>query len=157
MTVSATDNGIVFLAQQYIDAIEIISPEEIRKRIHQANGKIESELFAEDEEHYLSTKELTEKLEDEYGMTCERRTIYANINLLKEYGHKISTWQENGFGYYLIEHQFLPEEVEGICKAIKNASSFSTRQNKTLLQKLLSTFSDYQQSEIKKNLKKQNG
>lgn len=36
MTVSATDNGIVFLAQQYIDAIEIISPEEIRERIHQA-------------------------------------------------------------------------------------------------------------------------
>ena len=110
-----------------------------------------------DDDHYLSTKELTERLEDEYGMTCERRTIYANINLLKEYGHKISTWQENGFGYYLIEHQFFPEEVEDICKAIKDAGSLSAKQNKILFQKLLSTFSEYQESEIKKNLKKQNG
>lgn len=32
-SVTVNDNGIVFLAQQYIDAIEIVSPEEIRERI----------------------------------------------------------------------------------------------------------------------------
>lgn len=33
ISVTVNDNGIIFLAQQYIDAIEIISPEEIRNRI----------------------------------------------------------------------------------------------------------------------------
>ncbi len=110
-----------------------------------------------DGDHYLNTKALTENLEDEYGMTCERRTIYANINLLKEYGHKISTWQENGFGYYLTEHQFSMEEAEGICRALRDSSCFSSKQYKILSQKILSTLSVYQQAEIKKNLRKQNG
>ena len=33
ISVKVNDNGIIFLAQQYIDAIEIISPEDIRNRI----------------------------------------------------------------------------------------------------------------------------
>ena len=34
--VKVNDNGIVFLAQQYLDVIEIISPLEIRDRVRKA-------------------------------------------------------------------------------------------------------------------------
>ena len=54
-----------------------------------------------DENNILSTKELTTLLEKRYDLTLERRTLYANIELLKKYGSKISTWQENYTGYYV--------------------------------------------------------
>jgi len=83
-----------------------------------------------DEDHWLSTKELTRILEDEYGLTAERRTIYANIDLLKEYGYDISTWQENGVGYYLKSHRFSPEEVNWMIGQIKSESPFPARRRK---------------------------
>ena len=52
-----------------------------------------------DEAHILSAKELTRILEEQYDLTLERRTLYANIELLRKYGFHISTWQENGYGY----------------------------------------------------------
>ena len=58
-----------------------------------------------DHDHYLSTAEMTEILHSEYGLTLERRTLYSNMDLLKKYGHKISTWKDNGYGYCLTEHQ----------------------------------------------------
>ena len=97
-----------------------------------------------DENHWLSTKELTKILEDEYGLTAERRTIYANIDLLKEYGYDISTWQENGVGYYLKSHRFSPEEVNWMIGQIKSESPFPARRRKEMMKIFKSMISKYQ-------------
>lgn len=102
-----------------------------------------------DENHILSTKELTALLEKRYDLTLERRTLYANIELLKKYGFKISTWQENGFGYYMEEHQFDKSEVLLLCNAIHSSHFISASESKHLIDKLLSTLSREQQKEYK--------
>ena len=97
-----------------------------------------------DEEHLLSTTEIVSILENEYGLTCERRTVYANMDLLKRYGHKISTWQENGQGYFLEEHQFSENEMSALLESVSACSRLSPRERKKLKTKLLTTLSDYQ-------------
>lgn len=100
-----------------------------------------------DEEHSLSTSELKQYLEQEYDLTLERRTLYANMDLLKKYGHDISTWQENGFGYFLKSHQFTKSEVLLLCNAIHSSHFISQKESSQLIRKLLSTLSIYDRKE----------
>ena len=100
-----------------------------------------------DEEHSLSTSELKQYLEQEYNLTLERRTLYANMDLLKKYGHDISTWQENGFGYFLKSHQFTKSEVLLLCNAIHSSHFISQKESSQLIRKLLETLSTYDRKE----------
>lgn len=100
-----------------------------------------------DEDHYLSTKQIIQIMEDEYDITMERRTLYANIELLQKFGNKISTWQENGYGYYLQEHQFLKSEVFLLCNAIHSSHFISGKESSQLIDKLLETLSTDQKKQ----------
>lgn len=100
-----------------------------------------------DEDHYLSTKQIIQIMEDEYDITMERRTLYANIELLQKFGYKISTWQENGYGYYLQEHQFLKSEVFLLCNAIHSSHFISGKESSQLIDKLLETLSTDQKKQ----------
>ena len=100
-----------------------------------------------DENHYLSTKQIIQIMENEYDVTLERRTLYANIELLQDFGYKISTWQENGHGYYLKEHQFLKSEIFLLCNAIHSSHFISGKESTQLIDKLLNTLSNDQRQQ----------
>lgn len=100
-----------------------------------------------DEEHVLTAREIMTLLENEYDLSIERRTLYANVELLQKYGHKISTWQENGYGYYLKEHQFKQSEVLLLCNAIHSSNFISPKESSELIKKLLSTLSNSQKKD----------
>ena len=100
-----------------------------------------------DEEHILSGKEILSLLENEYDLTLERRTLYANVEVLKKFGHKISTWQENGYGYYLEEHEFRKSEILLLCNAIHSSHFISAKESSQLIHKLLSSLSMHQRKE----------
>lgn len=100
-----------------------------------------------DENHSLSTTELRNYLEQEYDLTLERRTLYANMELLKKYGYDISTWQENGLGYYLRTHQFTKSEVFLLCNAIHSSHFISQKESTQLIRKLLATLSIYERKD----------
>ena len=56
------------------------------------------------EENVMKSSDIQEKVKEEYGQDIDSRTIRRNINLLKvKFGYNISTFSENGKGYYLIE------------------------------------------------------
>ena len=61
------------------------------------------------------------------------------MDLLKQYGHKISTWQENGEGYYLKEHQFSEKEISVLLESAIVSSILSSKERKQLKKKLLAT------------------
>ena len=100
-----------------------------------------------DEDHILSTKEIMMLLEENYGLEIERRTLYANVDMLKSFGYKISTWQENGYGYYMEEHQFDKSEVLLLCNAIHSSHFISAKESKQMIDKLLAALSLQQREE----------
>ena len=102
-----------------------------------------------DEDHILSTKEIILLLEENYGLALEGRTLYANVDMLKSFGYKISTWQENGYGYYMEKHQFDKSEVLLLCNAIHSSHFISAKESKQMIDKLLDTLSLEQRDEYK--------
>ncbi len=49
----------------------------------------------------LSTRQIIEFLKEDFGMIAERKAVGRNLLLLPEMGFALSTYQENGKGYYL--------------------------------------------------------
>jgi hypothetical protein len=52
-------------------------------------------------ENPLSTRHIIEYLASDFGMIAERKAVGRNLLLLQEMGFPLSTYQENGRGYYL--------------------------------------------------------
>lgn len=49
----------------------------------------------------LTTRQIIGLLQEQYGMVAERKAVGRNLLLLPEMGFGLSTYQENGKGYYL--------------------------------------------------------
>ena len=53
----------------------------------------------------LPTRSIIEYLKEDFGMVAERKAIGRNLILLSEMGFPLSTYQDNGKGYYLIPRE----------------------------------------------------
>lgn len=63
-----------------------------------------------DEEHLLNASQLCSILENEYGISADRRTIYSEMDILKKYGLDIIQKKGKNPGYYIGSRDFeLPE------------------------------------------------
>ena len=103
-----------------------------------------------DEDHFISTPDLINLMREMYGLELERRTIYANADLLRKYGYRIDDWHNNGIGYNLAEHQFSVKEVSKLYDLVQNSDQYSQTEKKRLQKKLLHTLSKYQRERIRK-------
>ncbi len=101
-----------------------------------------------DEEHILTAPQLIAKLHQALGITIERRTLYSNIEILRQAGYEISDFRDNGKGYYLISRLFEKGEVLLLCNAIHASHFISEKQSSDLIGKLLGTLSSEQQKEF---------
>lgn len=64
-----------------------------------------------DQEHPLAMGELRRLLRLEYGLTCDRRTVYGALNTLRQAGCDIPEFQDSGAGYCLLSRRLEPSEV----------------------------------------------
>ena len=91
-----------------------------------------------DEAHIMTMKELREKLEIEYDIKPDRRTIYGAVEALNDLGYDISLYEENGVGYFLREREFDPGEIRLLLDAVYNCSYITPKQTEELLTKIRS-------------------
>ncbi len=96
-----------------------------------------------DENHILSLKRINDLLFDLYSIKLERKTIYSNIKLLQDQGYSISTYSDNGIGYYFEERDFEESEVILLCNAIHSSNYIPKKFSNDLINKLLKTQSKY--------------
>ena len=108
------------------------------------------QIFQEetDEEHPLTATELIQRVEQRLGVTIERRTVYSNIQILRQAGYEISDANNAHKGYYLMERKFEKGEILMLCNAIHASHFINQRQSDELIEKLLSELSKYQQEEF---------
>lgn len=105
-----------------------------------------------DKDHPLTTREILALMETEYGLTLERRTIYANIDLLRQAGYDISSYEDNGVGFALEKKQFEKEEILLLCNALHATHFVPEEQANKLIKKLLNTQSKYESDEFTDNV-----
>lgn len=110
-----------------------------------------------DEDHILQTSDIIRLLEEQYHVKEERRTIYTNISLLRKAGFAISTYAENGRGYYMKERAlsarpFTKSEILLLCNAIHASHFIDNAESEEMISKLLSMLSDAQKEEFRRQV-----
>jgi len=105
-----------------------------------------------DDEHILSMSEFRNRIRQEYGIYPDRRTVGSAIEALSDFGYDISTYSENGKGYYLRERHFEPSEIRLLMDAIYSFKGIPSKQSSELIQKIQNDISKYQRKKYS-NLK----
>lgn len=89
-----------------------------------------------DEKHPVSTKKLIQFL-DSNGISAERRTIYSDIETLRDLGYDIlQNSNRLGGGYYLASREFEIAELKLLVDAVQSSRFITARKSRELIKKL---------------------
>lgn len=88
-----------------------------------------------DEENPISRARIIELLENR-GVTAERKSIYADIELLREYGLDVLTTKTNQYGYYIGSRRFELAELRLLVDAVQSARFITRKKSEQLIKKL---------------------
>ena len=103
-----------------------------------------------DEDHPLTVAELIEHLAG-YDICAERKSVYSDIELLREYGIDIETVKSKSFGYYVASRDFELPELKLLVDAVQSSKFITRKKSAELIGKIEGFASRYQA----KNLERQ--
>ena len=99
-----------------------------------------------DYDHPLLQEDIAEHLENDYGITLERKAISRNISLLKEAGFEIESTKA---GSYLEERKFEDSELRMLIDGVLSSKYITAKHSKDLIEKLCSMSNKYFRSHVK--------
>ena len=105
-----------------------------------------------DEEHYLTTVQLINILEEKYGISAHRQTIKSEIELLRKFGIEIEEVKSVQNRYNICSREFENSELKLLIDAVESAKFITARKSKELVAKLSSLAGDYGAEKLKRNV-----
>lgn len=104
-----------------------------------------------DENHALSIAELIAALA-EYDVKAERKSLYSDMDLLRQFGLNIEVRKTKSVGYYVDSRQFELPELKLLVDAVQSSRFITTRKSNELIKKLSSMASVHQARELKRQV-----
>ena len=89
-----------------------------------------------DDEHMLNASELCTILNQEYGISTDRRTIYTEKEVLDKFGLDIQQKKGKCPGYYIGARDFELPELKLLVDAVQSSKFITEKKSKELIQKL---------------------
>ena len=108
-------------------------------------------LEKSDEAHRLSTNDLLEMLERE-GISTNRKSIYDDIETLKEWGMDILYTKEKPAGYYVGSRKFELPELKLLVDAVQSSKFITVKKSRELIKKLESLASVSEAKQLQRNV-----
>lgn len=105
-----------------------------------------------DEEHYLTTVQLINILEEKYGISTHRQTIKSEIDLLRKFGLEIQEVKSIQNRYNICSRDFENSELKLLIDAIESAKFITARKSTELVAKLSSLAGNYGAEKLKRNV-----
>ena len=105
-----------------------------------------------DEQHVLNSNNIAERLENEYGLVCERKSIYKDIEVLMDYGMDIIKTRTPKNGYFVASGSFELAEIRLLSDAVQAADFITKQKTKKLIEKIEGFTSIYQAEVLKKQV-----
>ncbi len=106
-----------------------------------------------DEDHMISAKEIAKKIEEEYDISIDSRTVRRNIDLLKyKLDYDISKREENGKGYYISRNpdtDFEPGEIRAIIDTFSYANYIVPKIGENVIKKCKNMQNIYENEKLK--------
>ena len=90
-----------------------------------------------DEDHYLTTMQLAQILEAEYGIPSHRQTIKTDIELLQQFGMDIQEVKSTQNRYNLISRQFEIAELKLLIDAVQSSKFISKERSEQMVSKIV--------------------
>ena len=89
-----------------------------------------------DKEHVLSATDLASRMDHLYHITCNRKTVYTDVEKLRSFGLKIEQVKGSNSGYYVAEREFELPELKLLVDAVQSAKFITTKKSDELIKKL---------------------
>ena len=105
-----------------------------------------------DEEHIINAVEITDHLRSDYGMDCERKSIYKDVEVLQSYGVDVLSTRSPKKGFFVASGKFEPAELRLLSDAVQAANFITPKKSKALLGKIESFSSIYQAETLRRQV-----
>ena len=100
-------------------------------------------LLRTDENHALNATKLIQILKT-YGFEADRRTIYSNVEILREFGLDIIQVEKTPGGYFIGSREFELPELKLLVDAVQSSKFITEKKSKGLIEKLMQLTSEGQ-------------
>ncbi len=104
-----------------------------------------------DENHSISMKEILDMLEAN-GISAERKSVYDDIECLRQFGMDIELKKETPKGYYLASKQFELSELKLLVDSVQASKFLSEKKSRELIKKLESLASVYEANSLQRQV-----
>lgn len=104
-----------------------------------------------DEDHSLTITDLISRLTD-YNINVERKTIYADIEALRQYGLDIKMQKSKTFGYSIASRTFELPELKLLVDAVQASKFITAKKSNELIKKLESLTSKYEATQLQRQV-----
>lgn len=105
-----------------------------------------------DDEHGITMAQILDELEAQ-GVKAERKAIYADIDILTDYGYEIEGNKKGRTYYYsLISRDFELPELKLLVDAVQASKFISQKRSNELIKKIESQASRYQAAELQRQV-----
>lgn len=105
-----------------------------------------------DDDSGLSMADIISRLENEYGITTERKAVYDDIKMLQHLGVDINYSAEKGGGYSLLSREFEISQLKLLVDTVQSSKFLTEGQSKELISKLSSLTSKRQAEQLKRHV-----
>ncbi len=104
-----------------------------------------------DATHGLTMAQLIERL-NEYGVSAERKSIYADIKALREFDIDVQTYQRNPVEYAIGHRDFSLDELMLMVDAVQSCRAITERQSKMLITNIKTLASNHEQDKLNRRI-----
>lgn len=108
-----------------------------------------------DETKPMPTNALIKRLSD-YGLSCTRQTIYADIKVLNSFGYEILCNKANSNEYYVSDRSFNMPEIRILLDAVQAASFITPKKTEELVDKIAALGGPNRAEILKNNIMRYN-
>lgn len=105
-----------------------------------------------DMDHYLTTAELMEILETEYGIKTHRQTIPADMEILRTIGMEITEVMSAQKRYNLAAREYELPEIKLLIDAVESSKFITKKKSEELVSKLSKMAGKNQEEQLKRNI-----
>ena len=90
------------------------------------------------EKHPVRASDLIAMLDRQWGIRCDRKTVYSDIAALQDYGVDIVSLPGKNGGYYIASRNFELPELKLLIDAVQSSRYLTEKKSRELIEKLCS-------------------
>ena len=104
-----------------------------------------------DDEHGLTGPQIIQRLA-ELGIAVERKTLYRDLDCLREFGYNIVKYQRSPIEYGLASREFQESELLLLADAVQSSRFLTERKSSALVKAIGKLGSKYLADDLRRNL-----